>query len=113
MVCAGRSCFVPHPRAFFFLVPLALAGCGPQHNRPVDQELAAAAQKKDDWDAAPKVPEWFHATAGFSGNHKAECEEVQKWIKGEEKCKASLCAHGRDLAKDWLARCSKIAPDMY
>lgn len=104
---------MPHTRAIFLLVPLALAGCGAQTTKTVDPEFAASKAPKDEWDAAPKVPEWLHATAGFSGNRKAECEEVAKWVKGEDKCKAGLCAHGRDLAKDWLTRCSKIAPDSY
>lgn len=87
---------------------LATAGCSAPTVKPVDPEMAA---KKDEWDATPPSPEWLHATAGFSGSHKAECEQVAKWIQGEEVCKGAGCTHGRDLARDWLGRCPKLTPE--
>jgi hypothetical protein len=65
----------------------------------------------DEWASLPKSPEWLHATAGFSGSHKDECALIEKWVAGESECKASSCEHARDLARDWLSRCTKIAPD--
>lgn len=89
------------------LIALALAGCPKAPAKPVAE---TETTPRDEWDAIPRTPEWLHATSGFSGNRKEECEEVQRWIAGESACKAALCAHGRDLAKEWLARCSKLAP---
>lgn len=94
----------------FMLFALALSGCPKPTPRPTEAEIT---QKKDEWDTLPRSPEWLHATAGFSGSHPAECEEVRKWVVGEASCKAAMCAHGRDLARDWLARCSKLTPDGY
>src|SRR4051812_35749495 len=67
---------------------------------------------EDEWSKTPHSQEWLHATANFSGDHKAECAEVLSWVKGEESCKGSLCEHGRELAGEWITRCPKYAdPD--
>ena len=90
------------------ILTLALAACPPP--APKATEGAYVAGPKDEWDAIPRTPEWLHATAGFSGGRKAECEEVLGWIKGEGVCKGAICAHGRDLSKEWIARCEKLMP---
>jgi hypothetical protein len=64
---------------------------------------------EDEWSKLPPSKEWLFATSEFNGNHKAECEHVLGWIKGEEACKATLCEHGQALAADWMARCSPAA----
>ena len=51
-------------------------------------------------------PEWQHATRGFVGTHEKECARVREVVRAEEKCRGALCEHGRDLGKDWRARCS-------
>jgi hypothetical protein len=63
---------------------------------------------EDEWARLPQSKEWLYATGDFRGTeHEKECDHVLGWVKGEADCKASLCEHGRDLAKDWLARCEK------
>lgn len=64
---------------------------------------------EDEWTRIPPSKEWLHATADYSGDHKAECAHVLEWVRGEEKCRASLCEHGRDLSDEWLQRCPKFA----
>jgi hypothetical protein len=61
---------------------------------------------EDEWSRIAPSKEWLYATAEFSGPHKAECDHVFGWVKGEESCKASLCEHGRDLAAEWITRCT-------
>jgi hypothetical protein len=65
---------------------------------------------EDEWTRIAPSKEWLHATADFSGDHKAECAHVLEWVQGEEHCRASLCEHGRDIAGEWLERCPKFAP---
>jgi hypothetical protein len=72
---------------------------------------AVPAAPPDEWASLPKSAQWLHAVAGFSGNRKQECAEVQKWIEGEAKCAATACENARDLSRDWLSRCEKLAPD--
>lgn len=97
------------PRALLLLVPLTaipfLGGCPTEPTmRAKDPVLV-----EDEWTRIPPSKEWLHATADFSGDHKAECAHVLASIKGEETCRASLCEHGRDLADDWIQRCPKFA----
>ncbi len=73
---------------------------------PRSREPAAPA---DPWASLPPVPEWLHVTRDFSGDRKAECAQVAKWIEGEAGCTGPLCGHGKDLADGWLARCASIA----
>jgi hypothetical protein len=61
---------------------------------------------EDEWSRIAPSKEWLYATAEFSGPHKAECDHVFGWVKGEESCKASVCEHGRDLAAEWITRCA-------
>jgi hypothetical protein len=63
---------------------------------------------EDEWSKLPHSQEWLYATGEFSGPHKAECDHVLGWVKGEDACKASLCEHGRDLAAEWLTRCPAL-----
>lgn len=90
------------------LLALALVACPPPKPKPTENDGLTAP--KDEWDAISRTPEWLHATAGFSGSRKAECDEVLKWVKGEASCKGAICAHGRDLSREWLARCEKLTP---
>lgn len=83
-----------------------LSGC-PAPEREAQAPVAPA----DEWASLPKSPEWLHATAGFSGGRKEECVEIAKWVLGEAECHASACEHGKDLARDWLSRCTKLTPD--
>src|ERR1700731_3425294 len=82
----------------------AVAGC------PTEREQRArdALPSDDEWSRMAPSKEWLYATGEFSGPHKAECEHVLGWVKGEEACKASLCEHGRDLAAEWLTRCTNL-----
>ena len=98
-------------RHAFFLVsllalPLATAAC-PTERMPPPRE---AHQPEDEWSRIPPSKEWLYATSEFNGPHKAECDHVLGWVKGEDACKASLCEHGRDLAGEWLTRCSGLEP---
>lgn len=88
-----------------FAIPL-LGGCPteppPRAKEPVMQE--------DEWSRMAPSKEWLYATDEFSGDHKAECAHVLPWVKGEARCRASLCEHGRDLSAEWLNRCPRYAP---
>jgi hypothetical protein len=100
------------PRAVVLLVPLTaiplLGGC-PTEPPPRAREPVVV---EDAWSRLAPSKEWLHATADFNGDHRAECAHVLPWVKGEEACHASLCEPGRDLADEWLQRCSKLAePD--
>jgi hypothetical protein len=79
-----------------------VAGC-PTERMPLPRE---ALPPEDDWSRMAPSKEWLYATGEFSGPHKAECDHVFGWVKGEEPCNASLCEHGRDLAAEWLTRCT-------
>jgi hypothetical protein len=61
---------------------------------------------EDEWSRISPSKEWLYATSEFSGPHKAECDHVLGWVKGEEACRATLCEHGRDLAAEWIKRCT-------
>ena len=63
---------------------------------------------EDEWSKMPPSKEWLYATAEFNGDHKAECEHVLGWVKGEEQCTGSMCEHGRDLASEWMTRCKGL-----
>jgi hypothetical protein len=96
--------------AFFLLpllaLPLATAACPTERMPPPKDALAP----EDEWSRIPPSKEWLYATSEFNGPHKAECEHVLGWVKGEDACKASFCEHGRDLAGEWLTRCTNLAP---
>ena len=99
--------------AFFLLpllaLPLATAAC-PTERMPPARE---ARLPEDEWSRIPPSKEWLYATNEFNGPHKAECDHVLGWVKGEEACKSSFCEHGRDLAGEWLTRCSSLeSPDL-
>lgn len=98
---------MPSPRALlllFLALPLALAGC-PTERMPLPKD---SLPPEDEWSRIPPSKEWLFATGEFSGPHKAECDHVLGWVKGEEACKASLCEHGRDLAAEWVTRCTAL-----
>lgn len=101
---------MPTARSISLLLPLfalALAGC-PTERMPPPKE---ALPPEDEWSRMPPSKEWLYATSEFSGPHKAECDHVLGWVKGEEACKGTLCEHGVALANDWLQRCTPlIAP---
>jgi hypothetical protein len=88
-------------------VSIALGGCPTE---PPKRPREPPAIVEDAWDRIPHTPEWLHTTRNSTGKHDAECESVGQWIEGEAPCKGTLCAHGRDLAEEWLQRCPKIAP---
>ncbi len=96
------------PRAALLLLPLTaiplLGGC------PTEPPMRAKepALVEDEWTRLPPSKEWLHATADYNGDHKAECAHVLAWVTGEEKCRASLCEHGRDLSQEWLQRCPRF-----
>jgi hypothetical protein len=96
------------PRALLILVPLSaipfLGGCPTEPSMRAKDPVVV----EDEWTRLAPSKEWLHATADFSGDHKAECAHVLESVKGEETCHASLCEHGRDLADDWLQRCPKF-----
>ncbi len=86
------------------LVALAVSAsaCSPSaKGKPATTPARAA----DPWEETPHEEEWLHATRGVPSGHESECKAVVTWIEGEKDCQAKLCAHGRDLAKDWLSRC--------
>jgi hypothetical protein len=96
------------PRTLLLLVPFTalpfLGGC-PTEPAPRVKEPVVV---EDEWTRIAPSKEWLHATADYSGDHPSECGHVLGWVKGEEKCRASLCEHGRDLAGEWLRRCPKL-----
>lgn len=79
---------------------LLASACGGAPKKKVHE-----APPEDPWDRTPHSDEWLHATRDVSGGHEAECKAVAEWIAGEEGCRATVCAHAKDLAKDWLSRC--------
>ncbi|MFT3766051.1 MAG: hypothetical protein QM820_11120 [Minicystis sp.] len=86
------------------LLAIAQAGC-PTERMPPAKE---AMPPEDEWSKMAPTKEWLFATSEFNGPHKAECDHVLGWVKGEESCKASLCEHGASLANDWLQRCTPL-----
>jgi hypothetical protein len=66
---------------------------------------------EDEWASIEKTPEWLYVTRGFGGGRAAECKHVATWVSGESECRTRSCVHGRDLAKEWLARCKKLDED--
>jgi hypothetical protein len=87
------------------LLPLAIAGCPTEPQ----QRVKDPAPVEDEWSRIPASKEWLYATGEFSGPHKAECDHVLEAVKGEEACRGSLCEHGRDLAAEWVTRCTPYA----
>jgi hypothetical protein len=85
-------------------LPLAAAGCPTEPQRPPRE----AMPPEDEWSRIPPSKDWLFATGDFSGPHKAECDHVLGWVRGEDGCKASLCEHGKDLSAEWLTRCSSL-----
>lgn len=86
---------------------LVVAGC-------VVEDTPKAKEPRppeDEWASIEKTPEWLYVTRGFAGNREAECKHVADWIVGESECRTRSCTHGRDLAKEWLARCKKLDAD--
>lgn len=84
-----------------------LAGCPTEPSTRAKEGFGP----EDEWTTLAPSKEWLHATSDFpAGPHKAECDHVYKWIDGEEKCQATLCEHGRDLALDWATRCARYEP---
>lgn len=96
-----------YPRALLLIaLPLFTAGCPTE---PA-QRVKEAAAPEDEWSRIPPSKEWLHATGDFSGDHKGECDHVLPWVKGEDRCATTLCEHGRDLAAEWVTRCTSYAP---
>lgn len=95
------------PLAAFLIVE---AGCPTERMPPPKDPVV-----EDEWSKLPPSKEWLFATSEFNGPHKAECDHVLTWIKGEESCTATLCEHGVSLTTDWMQRCPKYgdpgAPD--
>ncbi len=87
-----------------FPLSLAAAGC-PTERMPPPKDAPPA---EDEWSRIPPSKEWLYATGEFTGPHKAECDHVMGWVKGEEGCRGSLCEHGRDLAAEWITRCAPL-----
>ena len=83
---------------------VAQLGC-PTERLPPPKE---AAPPEDPWSSIPPSKEWLYATGEFNGPHKAECDHVLGWVKGEDACKASLCEHGVTLAREWTQRCTSL-----
>src|SRR5262245_19173999 len=86
------------------VLSLVMGGC-PTERMPQPKE---AGQPEDAWSRIATSKEWLYATSEFNGPHKAECDHVLGWVKGEDACKASLCEHGVTLAKEWRERCTPI-----
>jgi hypothetical protein len=80
----------------------AITGCPTEGERPPKD----APPAEDDWSRMSASKEWLYATGDFSGPHKAECDHVLGWIKGETTCKGSLCEHARELAGEFIRRCA-------
>lgn len=92
---------------FLLLTGGVVAGC-------VVDEVPKAKEPRppeDEWATIEKTPEWLYVTRGFAGNREEECKSVADWIVGESECRTRTCTHGRDLAKEWLARCKKLDAD--
>lgn len=82
----------------------ALLGCSTERMPPPRDQLPP----EDEWSRIPPSKEWLYATSEFSGSHKAECDHVFGWVKGEAACQASLCEFGSSLADEWKTRCSTL-----
>jgi hypothetical protein len=89
------------------MLALPLLGGCPTEPPPRPKE---PVMPEDEWSRMAPSKEWLYATSEFSGDHKAECAHVLPWVKGEIRCRASLCEHGRDLAVEWMSRCPRYAP---
>lgn len=87
---------------------LLLSGCSGKANKSAED--GAAKAKKDPWEELAHTPAWLHATSGFSGGHKQECEAVLALVKGEAACKNLMCTHAKALADEWLPRCAALVP---
>jgi hypothetical protein len=94
---AARAFSIP-----ILTLSFAVAGCPNER----EQHPRDAPPSEDEWSRISASKEWLYATGDFSGPHKAECDHVLGWIKGEASCKGSLCEHGRDLAAEWITRCT-------
>ncbi|MFO0755325.1 MAG: hypothetical protein U0359_02465 [Byssovorax sp.] len=93
--------------ALAILIALPVLGGCPTEPPPRPKDPAMV---EDEWSRTAPSKEWLYATSEFSGDHKAECAHVLPWVKGEARCRASLCEHGRDLASEWMTRCPRYAP---
>lgn len=91
-----------------FVGAALLLGCSGKAKHGAEDGLAKA--KKDPWEQLAHSPSWLHATSGFSGDHKQECDEVLGVMKGEAVCKNLLCSHGKALADEWVQRCPAHVP---
>jgi hypothetical protein len=58
-----------------------------------------------------RTAEWLFVTeqGQVARGPKAECEKVAGWVLGENGCTGELCTHARDLGREWMQRCAKIA----
>jgi hypothetical protein len=96
---AHRAILLP-----LFALSFASTGCPTDPAKPPRDVLPP----EDEWSKIPPSKEWLYATSDFSGPHKAECDHVLAWVKGEDVCKATLCEHGRDLGAEWMTRCKEL-----
>lgn len=85
-------------------ISIAQLGC-PTERMPRPKE---AAGPEDAWSRIAPSKEWLFASSEFNGPHKAECDHVLGWVKGEEACKGSLCEFGVSLAAEWIQRCTPL-----
>ncbi|MBI5535390.1 MAG: hypothetical protein HY898_21860 [Deltaproteobacteria bacterium] len=102
---------MPYRHSFPFLAAalacasFALACGGPPPKK--------AQQPDNSADEPPPAPAWLFVTESGqpARGPKGECEKVRGWIAGEKSCTGELCAHARDLGKEWLKRCRKTMPE--
>jgi hypothetical protein len=84
---------------------VALACGGPPPKR------ARVAEPDPEPEIAARSSEWLYATREVNGSLPDECKAVAEWVEKEDKCRGALCVHGRNLARDWVARCTMAPPD--
>jgi hypothetical protein len=108
MRTGGAPSATPASRLSLAAIALLLSAC-PTTEQPKGPPREARAE--DPWAGIHRTAEWLFATRDFAGPRPAECKEVLSWVKGEEKCRSTLCAHGRDLAKEWGERCARMLED--
>ena len=86
---------------------LAVAHCGGPPPKPAGDIPHVSVED----DETNQTAEWlFVAGEGKPARgKKAECEKVATSLAKESACTGDLCTHARDLGKEWLRRCGKIA----
>jgi hypothetical protein len=91
------------PRPLLLALALAVTACASE-----PQAAKEGFAPEDEWASYAPSAVWLVATHGTPNDHKKECARAFEWIDGEEKCAATSCQRGVDLAEVWQKRCPKF-----